>query len=124
MTTITRIGFCPECAKHRRPETGSIFLAFGTTHQKFKVLIAGSCQHHPYGYVPHTYQLVKIIGNGDVIVEKSCSMYECGVDAEYIKEQNSNFFFIKSWKREVWTLATWNALVELKHNCFTQNYEL
>lgn len=122
MTTITRIGYCPICAVNQRPSSGQIFLAYGTTGQMYHVLQAGACRHNQYGYVPHTYKLKKIIGNGDVVILKSCSMHECGVDVEI--QGNTSYFFIKEWTQEVWTLETWNALVMLKHNQFTKMYEI
>jgi len=122
MTTITRIGFCPICAKEHRPYSDAIFLAFGTSHPEYKVLTAGDCSHRQYGYVPHIYKLKKVIGNGDVVIQKSCAMYECGVECDHTN--GVNFFYVKNWTQEVWNLETWNALVLLKHNYFTKNYEL
>ena len=123
MNTITRIGFCPICAKEKRPQAGQTFLAWGSTHQNYRVLETGACHHNKYGFVPHTYRLKKIIGNGDVIIEKSCSMDECGVDFKH-EGKNTLYYFIKEWKTEVWKVETWNALVLLKHNQFTKEYEV
>lgn len=119
MATITRIGYCPNCASSRRPITGQQFIAFGSTSNEFHVLEAtrvGMC-----GYVPHVYK-AKFRNDGKVIVQKSCSMYECGVDRSW---QGSHwFYYIKEYTKEIWTLETWNALVLLKHNQFTKMYEI
>lgn len=119
---ITRIGYCPFCANTRNPRTGQEFLAFGSSHNEYHVLEAQ--RNGSIGYVPHIYK-GKINGT-NVIVEKSCAMFTCGVDRK-LKHSNGlkyYYYFVKEFKREIWTLETWNALVCLKHNFFTKDYEI
>ena len=122
--TITRIGYCELCANNHNPKVGQQFLAFGSSSNEFHVMEAERTSRH-FGYVPHMYKLDKVNGT-EVIVLKSCAMYPCGCDRrlESSKRQQYWFYFIKTWKREVWTLETWNALVMLKHNQFTKEYEI
>lgn len=116
MTIITRLGYCPHCERNRNPRGGQIFLAYGSTFNKYHVLIAQN--NGVIGYTPHIYKLEKVIGR-NVIVLKSCAMYPCGV-----KREAGDYFSVRAWEREVWTLETWNALVNLKHNWFTKRYEI
>lgn len=119
MATITRIGYCPNCASSRNPRTGQHFIAFGSTSNGFHVIEA--IRNGVIGYVPHIYK-AKFKNDGTVIVQKSCSMYECGADRSW---QNGYwFYYIKEYQKEIWTLETWNALVLLKHNQFTLMYEI
>jgi len=122
MPTICRVGYCQFCANSRNPRTGQLFLAYGSTRQDYIVLAAE--RNGMIGYVPHIYK-AKFNGQ-NVIVEKSCSMYGCGVDRKW---QTSNgvhywYYYIKEFKKEIWTLDTYNALVMLKHNIFTKGYEI
>lgn len=119
MATITRVGYCPHCASNRSPRTGQQFIAFGSTSNQFHRLEA--VRNGIVGYVPTIYK-AKFRNDGKVIVEKSCAMYECGVDREW--RGSCWFYYIKSYKKEIWTLETWNALVLLKHDQFTQMYEI
>lgn len=119
---ITRIGYCPICANLRNPRTGQQFLAYGSTHHEYHILEAQ--RNGCIGYVPHIYK-AKVIGS-NVVVEKSCAMYGCGVDRRWEKRGGYEywFYFVKGFKKEMWTLETWNALVQLKHNIFTLQYEI
>lgn len=123
MSTITRIGFCPICAKEGRAQIDQIFLAFGSTSNNYHVLRAQRQGYRP-GYVPHIYK-AKLLGE-NVIIRKSCAMYECGVDMQikFADGYDFEYYFVKKWTREVWTLKTWNSLVLLKHNEFTNMYEI
>lgn len=119
MAIITRIGYCPCCASSHSPKTGQQFIAFGSKRNDYFVTEAQ--RNGIIGYVPHIYK-AKFLNNGHVSVEKSCAMYECGCDREW--KGKYWWYFIKEWKKEVWTLETWNALVLLKHNIFTKDYEI
>lgn len=111
-TIITRIGFCLDCNLQRRPQTDHPFLVYGSTsgyHHRFAQRIG------MYGFVPTIYELVKTIGE-NVIVNKLCSIEGCG--SEWY---NSNGVWylqpIKGrWKREMYTIQSWNALVVWKHD--------
>ena len=123
MQTITRIGFCPLCEKEHRPVTGNFFLVFGSTHNCYKVLEAEVSWKHHYGYVPHIYHLVSINHtNGMATIRKSCAMHECGVELRY--RNGTNYYEVKKWKTELWKLECWNALIGLKHNFFTKDYQI
>ncbi len=120
MSTITRVGFCPRCELTRRPKTGDLFVAFGSTSKNYHLLEAE--RYGKSGFVPTIYK-AKFVGE-NVIVHKACGMYSCGADKRRTKEGYVYFIREDSWKREVWTLETWNALVRLKHDEFTQMYEI
>lgn len=117
---ITRVGHCPLCVLTKSPRTDQAFLAYGSTSKKYNVLYAE--RNGRIGYTPHIYK-GKIVGD-NVIVEKVCAMYGCGVDRK--PEIDHWFYFTKSdaWTREIWTLKTWQALIDLKHNDFTYMYEI
>lgn len=119
---ITRVGFCIECANAQRPKTGQQFLAYGSTSNKFHVLKAE--RNGKLGFVPHIYK-AKFVGD-NVIVEKSCGMYPCGVERQFVKDGYGGhwYYFVRSYERVIWTLETWNALVMLKHDVFTKQYEI
>lgn len=110
-TTITRVGFCPHCARERRPITGQYFLAYGTTGG-YKVEIAVRIGDH--GFVPHLYMLGKVVGE-NVIAFKACSMCDCVAVAErWIEKRLQYYIPTTAWQRTIFTLEQWNALVLLK----------
>lgn len=119
-TIITRIGYCPLCALADSPKSNQKFLVHGSSSNSFRVLQAR--WHGIPGMCPHIYKLDKIIGNRDVVIYKSCAMYPCGVTKT--TDAQGDFYYVKEYKREVWTLECWNALVQLKNNVFTRNYEI
>ncbi len=120
MTIITRLGFCESCSKTQAPKSGQNFIAYGSKSKSFKVLTAQ--RNGKVGYVPFMYKLDKVLGE-NVVVLKSCAMYPCGANRE-LTPDNQWFYFIKEYERQIWTLAQWNSLVELKHNVFTRPYEI
>lgn len=115
MTIITRVGFCPLCALSNAPKTGQHFLAYGSTSKAYHVMEAENFGR--IGFVPHIYK--GKINGANVIVEISCAMYPCGADRQ--KEETGLFYFIKQWRREIWTIERWNSLVIYKHD---QQYEI
>ena len=119
MTVITRIGYCETCARSNSPRTGQRFLAYGSTSNAYFVLEAE--RNGKIGFTPHLYKLDKVLGQ-NVIIFKACSIYGCDVDKK--KTGQDWWYFVKGWKREVWTLETWNALVLLKNNEFTRDYRI
>ena len=113
MTTITRVGFCPHCFRDHKPITGQVFLAFGVSSNLYKVNKANRIGQE--GFTPHTYKLIKVIGS-NVIIEKACGMYTCGVDREWTNDSYWFYFFTKeSWERVIYPVERWNALVLLKN---------
>jgi len=119
MATVTRVGYCPHCANSRSPRTGQQFIAFGSTSNEYHVLEA--IRNGMIGYTPHIYK-AKFRNDGKVNIQKSCGMYECGVDRQW--RGSYWYYYVKEFTHEVWTLETWNALVLLKHDQFTQMYEI
>jgi len=111
---ITRVGYCPLCARNHEPKGGHLFLAHGTTSNRYKVVEAD--HNGRIGFTPHIYK-GKLFEN-NVIVEIACSMYGCGCDKRL--EKDVWFFFIKEWRKEVWSIERWKALV-LYHD---KNYEI
>ena len=122
MPIICRVGFCQNCANLRNPRTGQLFLAYGSTKQDYIVLTAQ--RNGMLGFVPHIYK-AKFNGQ-NVIIEKSCAMYECGVDRKFQKSGGVSYwyYYVKEFKKEIWTIATYNSLVQLKHDIFTRGYEI
>lgn len=119
MAIITRIGFCPQCEQSHDPKGGQLFLAYGSSTKRYHILTAQN--NGVIGYTPHIYKLDKEIG-GNCIVYISCAMYPCGVKREWV--QSYYLYTIRSWRREIWSFKKWEALVKLKHNQFTQMYEI
>jgi len=119
---ISRLGYCQLCANSRKPRTGQEFLAYGSTSQKYKVLEAN--RNGMIGYVPHIYK-GKVNGE-NVIVEKSCAMRECGVDKKLKEDGAGKYweYYVVEFKREIWTLDTWSALIVLKNNIFTKQFSI
>lgn len=114
---ITRVGHCSLCEKTRQPRTGQKFLAYGSHKQQWHVMEAD--HNGRIGYTPHIYK-GKVNGE-NVIVEIACAMYGCGCDRKW--EKDYWFYFIKheDYRREIWSLERWNALVLYKHD---RDYEV
>lgn len=119
-TIITRVGWCDICANSRNPRTGQKFLAYGSTHHSYHVLEAE--RNGQIGFVPHIYKLEKKIGD-NLVIFRCCGMYGCGVERKWEKS-GYWFYYPKEWKREIWTVAQWEALVYLKNNLFTKQYTI
>lgn len=113
MTTITRVGFCPKCAKESRPRTGQAFRAFGSSRNKY--FVAEAARSGLPGFVPFIYKMDKLLGE-NVILHRICSMDECG--AHWEKENGVWKIYPNHdrWERLVYSLTTWNALVLYKHD--------
>lgn len=122
MAIICRVGYCKTCANLRNPRTGQIFLAYGSTRKNYFVVKAE--RNGIIGFVPFIYK-AKFNGQ-NVIIEKSCAMYGCGVERRLEKSNGYNywFYYVKEFTREIWTLETYNALVLLKHDLFTKDFEI
>lgn len=113
-TYISRVGYCSDCEKQKRPHTG----------QKFKVI--GSRDVHIYtvefiprfyGFTPHIYVIHRVIGD-NVVYDYICGMYGCGIIREYNKNERCYEYTENpgKWKRVLCTLAEWNALVKYNHD--------
>lgn len=111
MAIITRVGFCPLCERSRNPKGGQKFLAFGSTSNAYHVYEAD--HNGRIGFTPHIYKLEKVLGE-NVVILKACAMAGCGVDID--KSKQGDFYYVKTWEREIWTLEKWNALVLYKHD--------
>lgn len=114
-TIITRIGFCPNCYKEKRPHIFDDFLVVGSTGEHHKK--AG--RNGNWGFTPHIYKLVKTVG-ANVIVDRACAMYLCGVTMKqkiangYIETE---YFVDKTqWVRQIYTREQWDGLLLWKHD--------
>ncbi len=112
-TIITRVGYCPICAKQKRPHTGNIFLAYGSHQNCYHIREAMRIGY--YGFTPHIYKVIKY--ERDIIVaDVACGMYECDVDRRI--EDERWFYYVKSevWQRQEFPLISWNSLVLYKQD--------
>lgn len=111
-TIITRIGFCLTCHKALRPKTEQICLLYGS--HGYKVHHAIRIGH--FGFVPTLYKLIKVT-NEEVIIEKCCSMFECGVDRKWKFKDGLGYWLYQAekWERQIFTLNQWNGLVQWKN---------
>lgn len=111
MKTITRVGWCKQCAKLHNPHCGDLFMTFGSGHLTF-VLQVGT-KNGAFGYVPHIYRLEQEIGDR-VVILKSCAMYECGVMRSMYKGEW--LYHVKEYEREYWDIKQWEALLNYKRD--------
>lgn len=113
-TIITRIGFCSLCFKEHRPHIEDLFLTFGSNGYHLRY----ATRNGLWGFCPHIYKLIKVIGE-NVVVERACAMYGCDVDREWKLDPSGDYWLYgvltHAWKRQIYTLAQWNALVLWKN---------
>ena len=108
MTRITRVGFCSYCAKEHRPKTNQAFVAIGATND-YHIYFA--LHNGIEGYVPHLYELKKVIGE-NVVYRKMCAMNGCALK---VNLQTGEFFLPDDyWERGIMTITQWNGLVLFK----------
>lgn len=116
MTTITRVGFCPECFKEARPKSGQSFLTVGSTSNSFIALRA--VRNGKRGFTPHLYLLSKAIDD-KFYFHSLCTMCGCG---SYLGEEEGKKYLCldeTKWSpRKEITLTNWNALVMFKDTGF------
>lgn len=117
---ITRIGYCPECAKKHFPFKGQIFLPFGSTSDDYKPKKAK--KSGIYGFVPTTYCLIEKLKHNKVLIEKSCAMLGCGIERE--DKHGVPWYVYTKFQKEIWSVQRWNSLVLLKRDLFTRDYEI
>ena len=114
-TIITRTGYCPLCERSRSPRGGQLFLSFGSTHGYH---VSTADYNGVIGMVPHIFKGKRVGEN--MIVYISCAMYECGVDKRLHESSTDEFpcwyYYVKEFRREIWTIEQWNALVLYKHD--------
>lgn len=116
MTIISRLGYCPDCAKEKIPKTGQSFLVMGSKSGKLKALIA--VRNGRAGFVPFTYRLKKVKEN-EVFYQRICGMCGCGVVTS--KEEEKTFLSFNDEKWSGWirtSLSNWNSLVMFKDTGF------
>jgi len=107
-TTITRIGFCPDCFAEKRPKTNQKLLLMGSTTGELKAVLA--VRNGRTGFVPHLYRLRKVI-NDKVFYQKVCCI--CGHYQEE-DEDGKKYLCLDETKWSGWiktSLTNWNALV-------------
>jgi hypothetical protein len=105
METITRVGFCADCAKNDRPKTDQPFFAFNVNKNEFEERYA--LHNGVPGYTPHIYR-AKLVG-ANVIVLINCAMYECGT-TNYKQVADRFTVSLTHVVREVWTIKQWEDL--------------
>lgn len=110
-TTLTRVFYCKECAERGRPRTGQEFMAYGSSHAKYKALKAQNWGVE--GFTPHTF-VIERATDGIVTTSSACCMYGCGVDKEL--RNNTWWYFIKkdAWHIVTFKVSDWNSLVLYK----------
>ena len=113
-TILTRVGFCPECKKEERAKTGHYFLAYGSNG--WHAMKAQQNSRY-WGYVPHIYKLDQIIEQ-NVIVLCCCAIEGCGSFWKTVENDDPWLILEKTnFKRLVYSLDTWNALVKDPYRC-------
>ena len=114
--TITRIGYCVQCAGKHKPKTGQSFIVYGGTHHSYSGMNAK--RNGKAGYTPHLYEFIKVLGS-NVYYQKLCCMNECGT---YLVEENKAILVCtddEKWSAVLsMTLDCWNALVLFKNTGF------
>ena len=105
---ICRIGFCPKCFKAGRPYTDDRFYPYGSD-RGFNLQF--SVRQGIPGFVPFNYIVVET-RDDQVFLERSCAMYNCGVD-HIVKDNEDWDFFIKeeAWEKIVLSKISWKALI-------------
>jgi len=110
--TYSRIGYCPCCAKERRPLTNQLFVVHGTNgFHIYEALRVGEL-----GYTPHIYVVKKRLGE-NIVVERICGMHDCGMNVKW-DDNTGNWkiaYHASQWRRFVFSIEQWNALVNLKN---------
>lgn len=110
---ICRVGYCPKCYKENSPHTGDVAWVVGS--RGFKLI---ECDHIPrwYGFTPHLYQNMKVIGE-NVKYRSVCCMIGCSL---YIQDKTV-FIPSNAWKDGLMYLSDWNSLVMYRRD---DNYKL
>jgi hypothetical protein len=119
MTTITRLGYCENCAKEHRPKTGQEFLVQGSSHREPKIMKA--IRNGRAGFVPHLYRITGFDQiRHKVYYQRLCSMEGCGT---YTYETDTHHCLDRvedQWSTILVTkVSNWNALVLFKDTGFT-----
>lgn len=115
MTMITRVGYCPICAREQRPKTGQQFIVFGDRSKSFKGVRA--VRNGNRGFTPHIYEFHRMIDN-TIYFTKTCCMNGCG--AYLTTERDRQFIYLDDEKQEEGysTIKNWNYLVTFKNTGF------
>lgn len=117
MFTMTRIGYCEECAKAHRPKSEDYYIAHGFTSKKMKVKDA---EHIgiKFGYTPHIYRIVEIKYKV-VFYKMICGMNKCG--SYFYEKDGKNFLALdpNKWSEtKVMGGRDWIALMKFKDTGF------
>ena len=109
---ISRVGYCVRCAKERRPITDQKFVVVGTNFHIYSASHIGM-----FGYTPHFYRLLKVIGN-NVKYERLCGMEDCGTIVWWDSQNQKWKFNLQNylWETGLMPLVSWNGLVLYKHD--------
>ena len=115
MTIITRVGYCIECAKAKRPKKGQLFLAIGSREisQAYTSMRDGKS-----GYTPHLFGVNKVVGKY-VFFQSVCCMEGCG---SYSEESDITIFLHldeSKWSEpKLMSVKDWNALCDYKDETY------
>lgn len=114
MLAMTRVGYCPDCAKERRPKRGQLFIfVLDDGGSELRLLM-----HPTVGIAPHLYTCVDVVGQ-TVKYQSVCAVIGCGVTrVESLEEGQPDCFAYDMYSevREM-PLREWNALVLLHDFC-------
>lgn len=111
-TIVSRVGYCPACAKNGSPKTNEPFLVIGSTSNEYILLYA--LHNGRNGFVPTFYRLYKVVDD-KVYFQKLCGV--CGFYS-YVKNRKRFVTLIEdNWSGLFKTsLTNWNALILYKHD--------
>jgi len=118
MKTITRLGYCENCAKEHRPKTGQEFLVQGSSHGTMKIMKASRMGRA--GFVPHLYTITGYnTVYHKVYYQKLCCMAGCGTLTKDVGNLHKMFMVEDQWSTVIVTSErNWDALEFFKDTGF------
>ena len=114
MTTITRIGYCPVCAKNGSPKSLQRFYAQGASHRD--PFIEHAHRNGKAGMTPHLYKITGYDNvRNKVYFQRLCCMEGCGSYDNDDEKYESLLLDEGKWSTVmVMHLRDWNALQKFK----------
>lgn len=107
MNTLSLIGYCEHCFKNNQPMLKTPFVVYGSHQKKFHIYFIE--KYGVRGFTPHIVQLLKVVGNGDIIYQQACGICDVNI---YEPENGTVHFTIQNWERKVCTIEEWNSWVK------------
>ena len=111
MEDISRIRFCPSCAKEGRPRAGDAYVVKGGTSKELYVRKAKRFEGVTSGYTPHLITWIKQIED-KVVYEASCGIVGCGLSLNS-GEDGTYEVVSKERYKHVIEYSDWRALIDL-----------